>query len=229
MVPETDSKGKRLLKVAVDEFLAEKKRTKAHKTWQAMKQVLDLFVQVCPRRYLEDIKRPDIMDKFVGALQDHGLADRTVYHRFACLITFLKAYGCRVVTLKDAPAYVEQDIRVYTQADLDALFAACTPEERLLFEFFLYSGAREGEVMHAEWADIMQAGTGKMFLIREKRQWGFKPKGRKERHVRIPDFVVEELQEAQKTSRNSLIFPNKETGKRSSWRALIERNRGSRV
>src|ERR1700731_568514 len=67
--------------------------------------------------------------------------------------------------------------------------------------------------MHAEWADIMQAGTGKMFLIREKRQWGFKPKGRKERHVRIPDFVVEELQEAQKTSRNSLICPNKENGK----------------
>ena len=63
-----------------------------------------------------------------------------------------------MVTLKDAPDYVEQDIRVYTQSDLDALFAACTPNERLLFEFFLYTGAREGEVMHAEWADLLQGG-----------------------------------------------------------------------
>jgi hypothetical protein len=49
--------------------------------------VLEEFLQVCGRTYLEDIKRSDILDKFVGALQDRGLADRTVYHRFACLIS----------------------------------------------------------------------------------------------------------------------------------------------
>ena len=54
---------------------------------------------------------------------------------------------------------------------------------RLLFEFFLYTGAREGEVMHAEWADLLQ--DSQIFLIREKKRWGFKPKGRKERQVRI--------------------------------------------
>src|SRR5437588_12797456 len=67
------------------------------------------------------------MEKFVGALQDRGLADRTVYHRFACLISFFKANELKVVALKDAPDYVEHEIRVYTQADLDALLAACTP------------------------------------------------------------------------------------------------------
>jgi hypothetical protein len=108
--------GKRPLRQTVDEFLAERKRTKAHKTWLAQKQVLDLFVRICPRRYVEDIKRADVMDKFV---------------------------------------------------------------ERLLFEFFLYTGAREGEDMHAEWADLLQ--DGQILLVREKKQWGFKPKGRKER------------------------------------------------
>jgi integrase/recombinase XerD len=198
--------GKQTLKQAVDEFLAEKKRTKAHKTWQALKQVLDLFERICPRRYVQDIKRADVMDKFVGALQEAGLSDRTVYHRFACLISFLKANNVRVVTLKDAPDYVEQDIRIYAQSDLDALFAACTPDERLLFEFFLYTGAREGEVMHAEWADLLQ--DGQILLIREKKQWGFKPKGRKERQVRIPDFLASKLLEAQKTRTSSLIFPH---------------------
>jgi hypothetical protein len=62
--------GKRPPRQAVDEFLAEKKRTKAHKTWLALKQVLDLFLRTCPRGYVEDIKRADVMDKFVGELRD---------------------------------------------------------------------------------------------------------------------------------------------------------------
>lgn len=46
---EACSQGKRPLKLAVTEFLAEKKRTKAKKNHQALKQVLDLFVQVVAR------------------------------------------------------------------------------------------------------------------------------------------------------------------------------------
>lgn len=101
----------------------------------------------------------------------------------------------KVVTLRDAPTYVEQEIRTYSQSDLDGLFSACSADERLLFEFFLYTGAREQEAMHAEWADLQQGGQ--IPLIREKKQWCFKPKGRKERRVRVPDFLAEELLEAQ--------------------------------
>ena len=36
--------------------------------------MLDLFERICPRRYVQDIKRADVMDKFVGELQDAGLA-----------------------------------------------------------------------------------------------------------------------------------------------------------
>jgi integrase len=116
------------------------------------------------------------------------LEDRT----FACLLSFLKANDVKVVALKDAPDYVEHEIRVYTQADLDALLAACTADERLLFEFFLYTGCREGEVMHAEWNDLSySADPG-------EKQWGWKPKGRKERRVRIPDFLAGGLKETRK-------------------------------
>ncbi len=44
--------GKRPLRQAVEEFLAEKRRTNAHKTWIALKQVLELFLRTCARRYL---------------------------------------------------------------------------------------------------------------------------------------------------------------------------------
>lgn len=204
--PEESCKGKRHIKATVVEFLAEKKRTKAHKTWQALKQVLEFFIEVCPRTYLEDIRRSDIMDTFIGKLQEQGLADRTVFHRFMCLLSFLKFCKIALVTAKDAPDYVEQEIRCYTASDLTALFNVCDADEQLLFEFFLYSGCREGEVMHAEWEDLIQDCT--VLLIREKKQWGWKPKGRKERQVRIPDSLAVKLRVMRGTG---LIFPNEET------------------
>jgi integrase len=121
-------------------------------------------------------------------------------------VTFLKWAKHPIIGLKDAPDYVEQEIRCYTQADLDALFAACNADERLLFEFFLYTGCREGEVQHAEWEDLIRGC--RVLLVREKKQWNWKPKGRKERQILIPDFLATELQARRSTG---LIFPNEET------------------
>jgi integrase/recombinase XerD len=206
VVDQKVEKGKRLLKDVTAEYLAECKANKAPKTHQAMKQVLDTFTAVVARKHLEDVTRADCLTKFVTHLRDSDLADRTVYHRVACLVTFLKWAKHPIIGLKDAPGFVEQEIRVYTQTDLDVLFAACDADERFLFEFFLYTGCREGEVMHAEWEDLIQGC--KVLLIREKKQWDWKPKGRKERQVRIPDFLAAELQERRGTG---LIFPNEET------------------
>lgn len=206
VVDQSVDNGKRLLATVKSEYLAECKANKAPKTHQAMKQVLDTFTMMVGRKHLEDVNRADCLTKFVNHLRGHGLADRTVYHRIACLVTFLKWAKHPIIGLKDAPDYVETDIRVYTQTDLDALFAASDADERFLFEFCLYTGCREGEVQHAEWEDLIQ--DCKVLLIREKKQWNWKPKGRKERQVRIPDFLALELQARHGTG---LIFPNEET------------------
>jgi integrase len=208
VVDQKAENGKRLLATVKAEYLDECKANKAPKTHQAMKQVLGAFTMVVGRKHLEDVNRADCLTKFVNHLREHGLADRTVYHRVACLVTFLKWAKHPVIGLKDAPDYVETDIRVYTKSDLDALFAACGADERLLFEFFLYSGCREGEVQHCEWEDLIQ--NCRVLLIREKKQWNWKPKGRKERKIRLPDFLAEELMKKRGTG---LIWPNEETGK----------------
>jgi integrase len=197
--------GKRLLKDAVDEFLAEKKAGKAHKTWMAHKANLDLFVQVAPK-FVEDIKRSDVMTKFVGKLQSQGLSDRTINHRFCCLLSFLKSQKIDVVSQKDAPRYVKTDIRCYTAEDLTALFAACNPDERLLFGFLLATGVREQECMYAETTDLLDECH--TLLIREKKQWNFQPKGRKERRVPLPDALAVELQAHVKTLKGTLLFPH---------------------
>lgn len=202
---------KRRLKDAIADFLAEKKRGKAKKTHGAYKQVLETFAACCDRAYLEDIKRVDIMDRFIGVLQDQGLADRTQYHRFMCLLSFLKFYKIELVTAKDAPRFVEAEIRIYTAKDLTALFAACTPDERLLFRFFLGSGLREQEVMHAEASDLLN--DSHVMWVREKREWGFQPKGRKERRVPLPESLAVELREHVKTLKGTLLFPHRKNGR----------------
>jgi len=200
--------GKRLVSEAVTEFLLEAKRRKAHKTWQAHKANLDLFMQVAPR-YVQDIKRSDVTDKFIGKLQEQGLALRTQNHRVCCLLAFLKFTGVVTqppLTQKDAPKYTDEGIRCYTQADLDALWAACDPQEELLFRFFLNSGAREQEVMYAESTDLLRDCT--TFLVQAKQQYGFQPKGRKKREVPLPDDLAKKLRAHVQTLKGTLLFPH---------------------
>jgi integrase/recombinase XerD len=198
-------KGKRLLATVKDEYLAECKANKAPKTYQAAKQALDNFTTLVGRKHLEDITRADCLTKFVTHLRESDLADRTVFHRVALLVTFLKWANHRIIGLKDAPSYVETEIRCYTADDLTKLFAACTPEERLLFRFFLGTGCREQEVQHAETTDLLN--DCQTLLVQEKRQWGFKPKGRRERRIPMPDSLAVELKEHIKTLKGTLLFP----------------------
>jgi hypothetical protein len=53
-------------------------------------------------------------------------------------MTFLKANGIRgLVGKNDWPRYVEEEPEIYSKAELKSFFAACDPEEKFWFEFFL--------------------------------------------------------------------------------------------
>jgi len=80
--------------------------------------------------------------------------------------------------------FVEQKVRAYRPDELKALFAAATPDEWLLFQFFLCTGAREQEVMYAEWNDIDFVDG--LFTVRAKADWT--PKDYEEREIPLPDF-----------------------------------------
>lgn len=98
------------------------------------------------------------------------------------ILTCLKAMGRDKLALKtDWPKYTEKKVRAYSEDEIKKLLAAADDEERLLFQFFLYSGAREQEVQFACWDDI--DFRSKTYAVREKRDLGFKPKDREERVV----------------------------------------------
>jgi hypothetical protein len=124
--------GHRSIATAVAAFLDETELTKKPKTLAAYTTALNYFTESCPKLYLHDIERVDLL-KFCAFLRDQKKqAPRSVYNKFENLMTFLKANGIRgLVGKNDWPRYTEEEPEMYEQTELDSLFKACDSEEGL--------------------------------------------------------------------------------------------------
>jgi integrase/recombinase XerD len=208
MVPQNGNHGQRSLATAVAEFLDETKLTKKPKTLAAYSTALNYFTESCPKLYLSDIERRDML-KFVAFLREEkSQSPRSVYNKFENVMTFLKAQGIRgLVGKNDWPRFVEEEPEVYEKEELEKLFKACDAEERLWYEFFLMTGMREQEVMHCSWEDIYLSRC--TVTVRYKPEYGFSPKSYREREVPIPAKLVKNLKAAKAKADKScgLVFP----------------------
>src|SRR6266568_5940469 len=130
--------GHRIISDVVASYLAEIKMSRTPATHSAYTLALRNFAASCLKTYLEEIDRVDLLG-FVNYLRkNQNLSDRTCHNRFEHLLTFLKAYGIKGLAGKrDWPKYVHQEPESYEDDELDKFFAACTPEEKVFFEFFL--------------------------------------------------------------------------------------------
>ena len=186
----------------------ETKLTKKPKTLAAYTTALNYFTESCPKLYLEDIDRKDLL-KFSAFLRDEKQqAPRSVYNKFENVMAFLKANGIRGLAGKnDWPRYTEEEPEIYEQEELDQLFAACDPEEKLWYDFFLMTGMREQEVMYTYWSDINLAHA--TVRVSHKPDRGWTPKAYKEREIPIPAKLVKSLKawKAKASKTCSLVFP----------------------
>ena len=181
------------LAAAVTEYLEEKTLTKKPKTLAAYTTALSYFTESCPKLFLEDIDRKDLL-KFSAFLRDDkGQSPRSCWNKFANVMSFLKANGIRgLVKKNDWPRCTEEEPEIYEDAELDKLFKVCDAEERLWFEFFLMTGMREQEVMYTYWSDVNLAHA--IVRVSHKcpdRAWT--PKAYKEREIPIPAKLVTSL------------------------------------
>src|ERR1700730_4042372 len=98
--------GHRSVAASVAEFLDETKLTKKPKTLAAYTTALNYFTESCPKLFLQDIERKDLL-KFSAFLRDEkNQAPRSVYNKFENVMTFLKANGIRgLVGTNDWPRY----------------------------------------------------------------------------------------------------------------------------
>lgn len=188
-----------MLDKAMDKYL-ENVETKSSKTSQGYRYTLQQFYASSGNLALSQVTTQHLYD-FVGYLRREGLGDRTIHNRVGEVVTFLRHFGIKGVTIKIK--YVEQKVRAYRPDELKALLKAATPDEKLLFQFFLSTGAREQEVMYAEWDDI--DFVDKLFLVRAKDGWT--PKDYEEREIPLPDFLLTALKKRMLATKGKLIFP----------------------
>jgi integrase/recombinase XerD len=208
VVQENSQNGHRSLAAAVTEYLEETTLTKKPKTLAAYATALSYFQESCPKLFLEDIERKDLL-KFCAFLRDDKeQAPRSCWNKFANVMSFLKANGIRgLVKKNDWPRYTEEEPEIYEPEELDKLLAACDAEERLWYEFFLMTGMREQEVMYTYWSDVNFAHATVRVSHKPDRVWT--PKAYKEREIPIPANLVKSLKawkaKADKTC--GLVFP----------------------
>ena len=160
--------GQLMLDTAIDKYI-ENVQTKSSKTSGGYRYTLQQFYASSANLVLANITTQQLYD-FVGYLRREGLGDRTIHNRVGEVVTFLRHFGIKDVTMR--VKYVEQKVRAYRPDELKALFAVATPEEWMLFQFFLCTGAREQEVMYAEWNDVDFVDG--LFTVKAKANW--KPK-----------------------------------------------------
>ena len=200
--PQGKEKQKLMLDKAIDIYLANSAK-KSGKTVSAYAYCMQQFYRAVGNKPLASITQQDLID-FVGAMRTEGLADRTIHNRIEEVVCFLRANGMKEVKLR--VRYTEKEVRAYRPDELKALFAAADPEEWVLFQFFLCSGAREQEVANAAWDAI--DFTDRLFHILETAT--FTPKDHEEREIPLPDFLMEVLKRRMLNTKGSLIFPSKE-------------------
>ena len=193
---------------AVAQFLEETELTKKPKTLAAYTTALKYFTESCPKFYLHEIERYDLL-KFAGFLRDEKKqSPRSVYNKFETVMTFLKANGIRgLVGKNDWPRYTEEEPEMYEQEELNKFFKACDEEERRWFEFFLMTGMREQEVMYLYWSDLNFAASTVRVSYKPDRNWT--PKAYKEREIPIPSRLTKKLKawKAKSDKTCGLVFP----------------------
>jgi integrase/recombinase XerD len=110
VVPENGQNGHRSLAAAVTEYLEETTLTKKPKTLAPYKTALSYFTESCPKLFLYDIDRKDLL-KFSAFLRDvKEQAPRSCWNKFANVMSFLKANGIRgLVKKNDWPRYTKEE------------------------------------------------------------------------------------------------------------------------
>ncbi|PYT36661.1 MAG: hypothetical protein DMG45_26640, partial [Acidobacteria bacterium] len=105
-------------------------------------------------KYLDEVT-VDVLKRFKADLEAEGYAGKTCDTRINVVYFMLKDNGIAArIPTKYMPTIEEEPAVAYSEDELDKLFAAMNPEDRIRYRFFLGSGCRDREVTFAAWNDI---------------------------------------------------------------------------
>jgi integrase/recombinase XerD len=216
---------------AIDSYLKDvEPPQREFKTFEEYRNVLYRFRDTCKKKLVREVDRQDCLE-FMRQLYSIGNEARTVYNRIGIVQQWLRLNGVTgLLHSRDKPSFVTNMREMYQPEELEALFRACDPEERIRYLFFLLTGERDKEVRYTAWSDI--DFNRKCVRVTAKKQLGFKPKDKEEREIPVPASLLDALRAYKSRqagfNRNDLVFPTSEGRpdkklenelKRIAWRA----------
>lgn len=202
--------GEITIAAAIESYLKEVEPPQREpKTYEKYRNVLYRFRDNCKKVNLKDIDRNDCLE-FKQHLYSIGNEARTVYNLIIILQQWLKLNGITgLLQKRDKPKYVVNMRKMYAPEDLEALFRACNPDERIRYLFFLLTGERDQEVRNTTWPDI--DFNRKCVRVTAKKHLRFKPKDKEEREIPVASSLLSALREYRdrQTALNphDLVFP----------------------
>ena len=113
----------------MDKYL-ENVATKSSKTSSGYRNTLQQFYASTGNSLLSSVTTQQLYD-FVAYLRREGLGDRTIHNRVGEVVTFLRHFGIKDVTVR--VKFVEQKVRAYRPDELKTLFAASDPRSGSCF------------------------------------------------------------------------------------------------
>ncbi len=196
------------LHVAAKRYLELVEGLKKPNTLRKYKAVLNRFLDYFADRATAQSITPDDLNQFMVRLkQQHRLDNNSVIHNMIIVAQFLKKQGRPGMTGRiEMPEPVKSLPEEYTDQELDAFFAACTPEEHTLYATFLLTGFREQEVVHLFWEDI--SFTLNTVRVTAKPDLGFSPKRWEEREVPVPQGLTRLLKALPVRKNGRFVFPS---------------------
>jgi len=195
---------------AIERYLVEVEATKGRKTYRQYRNELEWFKKHSKKRYVTQLNRSDAMALFAQGRKElvdgRPLNQKTINRRVIIMLHAMRSQGAVIIMNKgDWPKTIDKKVEMYQPEELKPFFAACDPEERLIFQVFLCTGFREREVANLAWKDINWK-EGKL-AVSAKPELGFTPKSYEERSVPIPMALIAVLQERKRNSGSLLVFP----------------------
>ncbi|MFP5236642.1 MAG: tyrosine-type recombinase/integrase [Acidobacteriota bacterium] len=195
---------------AIQTYLVDIRATKGERTFKEYRRQLQWFQARTAKKFVSELDRSDAMMMFAKGREERvkgkALNQKTINKRVIIMLNAMRSQGA-VIEMKrgDWPKTIEKKVEIYQPEELNRFFAACSPEEKLLFQIFLCTGFREREVATLAWSDIHwkegKIGVSAKFDI------GFTPKSYEERSVPVPMALIAALRERKKRSSSLLVFP----------------------
>ncbi len=186
--PAQNEFGNRTTDDAIEKFLTEVKAIKGPATLVAYRGDLRWFREHCSKRYVSRLTRDDVMALFAAG-REEGSNHKTINRRVIVTLIAMRGAGAKIELRKgDWPKTIEKKIEIYQPEKLEKFFAACSDDERLLFQLFLFTGFRFQEIMTLTWPDLnSKDGT---VSVSPKIDLNFMPKSYEEQGVPVPRKLI---------------------------------------